>query len=328
MESQLQSGKRPRALGERSTIGVLSIASRVEPSALEAGCAALRTATGWQVETSPVMFQCDGDFQGTPIARAAALAEMWQRNEVDAIVCARGGYGTNYLLPLLDFDALKVTPKAFVGYSDNTSLLLALDRAGIVCFHGPMVASDFAVGRADEDSFRAALRGNPLDLSFSPASGMQSLIAGEARGTLIGGCLSVVVTSLGTPWEIETAGRILFLEDVNEKPFRIDRMLMHLLLAGKFRNVRGVIFGAMPGCFPAFAREESLPRMILRILGGLGVPIVFGFPSGHVESGNITLPFGVPAVLQSSEAGVRLQVEPSTRIEPRIIEPGIIEPRD
>jgi muramoyltetrapeptide carboxypeptidase len=157
---------------------------------------------------------------------------------------------------------------------------------------------------------------------------VQSLIAGEARGTLIGGCLSVVVASLGTPWEIETAGRILFLEDVNEKPFRIDRMLMHLLLAGKFRNVRGVIFGAMPGCFPAFAREESLPRMILRILGGLGVPIVFGFPSGHVESGNITLPFGVPAVLQSSEAGVRLQVEPSTRIEPRIIEPGIIEPRD
>lgn len=326
MESELQSGKRPRALGERSIIGVLSIASRVEPSALESGCAALRTATGWEVETSPVAFERDGDFQGTAIARASALAEMWQRNEVDAIICARGGYGSNYLLPLLDFDALRAAPKAFVGYSDNTSLLLALDRAGIVCFHGPMVASDFAVGRADEDSFRAALRGAPLNFSFPPASGVQSLAAGEARGTIVGGCLSVVVTSLGTPWEIETAGRILFLEDVNEKPFRIDRMLMHLLLAGKFRDVRGVIFGAMPGCFPAFAQEESLSRMILRILAGLGVPIVFGFPSGHVASGNITLPFGVPALLQSSEAGVRLQVEPSTLLDPGVADPGLLKP--
>ena len=124
----------------------------------------------------------------------------------------------------------------------------------------------------------------------------------------------MVVTSLGTPWEIETAGKILFLEDVNEKPFRIDRMLMHLLLAGKFRGVRGIVFGAMLGCSAASAEEETLPHMILRVLGRLGVPIVIGFPSGHVKSGNITLPFGVPAELDSSDAGVRLRVSPSTFI--------------
>jgi muramoyltetrapeptide carboxypeptidase len=128
----------------------------------------------------------------------------------------------------------------------------------------------------------------------------------------------VIVTSLGTPWEIESSGRILFLEDVNEKPFRIDRMLMHLLLAGKFRGVRGVIFGAMSGCSPAAVEEESLPQMICRILGGLGVPIVFGFPSGHVECGNITLPFGVPAALHSSPSGVRLRVEAATLMKAQI----------
>jgi muramoyltetrapeptide carboxypeptidase len=311
MESELQFGKRPRAIARSGVIGVVSVASCVESSALEAGCDAMRILSGCEVAVSPAALANEGSFAGTPIVRAAALNEMWERDDVDAIVCARGGYGSNYLLPLLDFDTLKKSPKAFVGYSDNTSLLLALDRAEIVSFHGPMVASDFALGRVDECSFRAALGRAPLDFAFSADSGVRCLIAGDARGPITGGCLSVAVTSLGTPWEIETSGKILFLEDVNEKPFRIDRMLMHLLLAGKFDGVRGIIFGAMLGCAPASAEEEPLTQLIFRILGGLGVPIVFGFPSGHVESGNITLPFGVTATLQSSASGVRLQVAPS-----------------
>lgn len=317
MASELQSGKRAQALGPQSTVGVVSLASCVEGAALQEGCNALRALSGWQCEPSPVALQREGHFAGVPESRLAALMEMWQRDDVGAIVCTRGGYGSNYLLPLLDFDALHAKPKAFVGYSDNTSLLLALDRAGIVAFHGPMVASDFASGRADASSFLSALRGGALDFSFpfgsSPSERMvQSLLAGEASAPITGGCLSVVVSSLGTPWEIETSGKILFLEDVNEKPFRIDRMLMHLKLAGKFDGVRGIIFGVMLGCYPASADEETLPQIILRVLGELCVPIVFGFPSGHVESGNITLPFGVPAVLQSSHAGVRLQVAPAT----------------
>ncbi len=318
MKSELQSGRRARALGPQSTAGVVSLASCVEASALQAGCSALRALSGWQVEISSVALACERDFAGSPTSRAAAFMQMWKRDDVGAILCTRGGYGSNYLLPLLDFDELKQAPKAFVGYSDNTSMLLALDRAGIVCFHGPMVASDFATGRMEESSFLAALRGKSSDFSFPAGSDVQSLSAGEASGTIIGGCLSVVVTSLGTPWEIETEGRILFLEDVNEKAFRIDRMLMHLLLAGKLDGVRGIIFGAMLGCSPASAQEETLPQMIRRILGGLGVPIVFGFPSGHVEAGNITLPFGVPALLHSSREGVRLQVEPATFLETQL----------
>src|SRR5450755_3374567 len=149
MKSELQSGRRVRALGPHGKAGVVSPASCVERSALEAGCRALGEFTGWQVATSPCALQCEEGFAGSAAARAASLMEMWQRDDVDAVICARGGYGSNYLLPLLDFDALRLTPKAFVGYSDNTSLLLALERAGMVTFHGPMVASDFARGTAD-----------------------------------------------------------------------------------------------------------------------------------------------------------------------------------
>jgi muramoyltetrapeptide carboxypeptidase len=313
MHTELQSGRRVRAVGPRGTLGVVSPASCVERSALQAGCRALGSLNGWQVATSPfALLQERGGFAGRAESRAAALMEMWQRDDVDAVICSRGGYGSNYLLPLLDFDALRMMPKAFVGYSDNTCLLLALEHAGLVSFHGPMVASDFAIGAADESSFLAALGGSPLDLSFAAGSPVRTLVAGEARGTITGGCLSVVVNSLRTTWEIETEGKILFLEDVNEKPFRIDRMLRHLLLAGKFYGVRGIVFGAMRGCAPASPQDETLEQMILRVLGGLRVPIVIGFPSGHVESGNITLPFGVASMLHASEEGVRLQVEAAT----------------
>ncbi len=320
--------RRVRGLGPQGKIGVVSPASRVERSALDAGCRALGAMNGWQVLTSPFALQTDGGFAGGAAMRAAELMEMWQRDDVDVVMCSRGGYGANYLLPLLDFDALRMTPKAFVGYSDNTCLLLALERAGLVAFHGPMVASDFACGGADERSFRAALGGEALDLAFNADSRIQTLIAGEARGPITGGCLSVVVTSLGTPWEIETEGKVLFLEDVNEKPYRIDRMLRHLLLAGKLDGVRGIIFGAMRACAPESPDEEPLAKTILRVLEGLHVPIVLGLPSGHVAQDNITLPFGVPAVLFAGETSIRLQVEPATFVasHPSVPTTGAPEP--
>lgn len=303
---------RPNAMGTHGIIGVVSLASCVESSALQAGCDALHLLSGCEVAVSPSALEMEGGFAGRAEHRVEALLEMWRREDVGAIVCARGGYGSNYLLPLIDFRALKLAPKMFVGYSDNTSILLALDRAGVVSFHGPMVASDFAKGTADERSFLSALRGESLEFAFPAGSCVKTLIAGEAQGSITGGCLSLVVSSLGTTWEIESAGKILFLEDVNEKPYRIDRMLMHLWLAGKFRGVRGIILGRMLGCSPVCSEEESLEETILRILGSLGIPIAFGFPSGHVESGNLTLPFGVPAALRCTESGVRLRVEPST----------------
>ncbi len=309
MHAELQSVRRPSALATHSTIGVVSPASFADAATLQAGCHALREASGCKVaiaETGHI-----GNFAGSAEARAAALMAMWRREDVGAIICSRGGYGSNYLLPLLDLDAMRAAPKSFVGYSDNTALLLALERAGVACFHGPMVASDFACGREDTESFFDALHGLPLDFDFSPHSGVETLVSGEAHGSIVGGCLSVAVTSLGTPWEIDSSGKLLFFEDVHERPFRIDRMLRHLLLAGKFQDVRGIIFGAMHGC-AALSGEESLQQMIYRVLGELTVPIAFGFPSGHVESGNLTLPFGVPATLECTAEGVRLRVDAAT----------------
>jgi len=315
MPPEFEYGSIPPALDTGSTLGVVSPASYVESSALEAGCRALGQMYDWRVKSSPLALLRECSFAGPHVTRATAMMELWQRDDIDAILCARGGYGSNYLLPLLDFETLRLMPKPFVGYSDNTSLLLALQRAGLVVFHGPMVASDFATGRAEPESFLAALRGEPQDFRCAPGSGVRSLVAGEAEGTITGGCLSLVLASLGTPWEIETENRILFLEDVNEKVYRLDRMLMQLLLAGKFRGVRGVIFGPMLGCGAPYDESEegeTLPQMLLRLLGELGIPVVLGFPSGHVESGNLTLPFGVPAVLRSGEDEVRLEVEPAT----------------
>jgi len=308
-----QSKIKPRALRPPDKIGVVSLASAADPGSLRAGCEALQQLSGCTVDCAEL--QPMGDFAGTAEARITSLLGMWRREEIGAIVGARGGYGSNSLCPRLALEAREYSfisaPKAFVGSSDNTSILLALDRAGLVSFHGPMAASDFACGRADAASFLAALSGMPQDFAFAPESGVRSLIGGEASGPITGGCLSVAVTTLGTPWEIDTAGKILFLEDVNERPFRIDRMLMHLMFADKFWNVRAVVFGQMKGCQSAEG-EEPLQEMILRILHPLGVPVVFGFPSGHVDAGNLTLPFGVPSELSSSSSGVRLRVEAAT----------------
>ena len=177
------------------------------------------------------------------------MEEMFVRDEVRAIICARGGYGSNYLLKALDLKKIRSNPKIFVGYSDLTSLLTYFtDAAGLVTFHGPMVAKDFADPNGiDLDSWGRALDGSsewPLELD----SDVKPLVEGSAEGILYGGCLSILVASLGTPYEIQTAGTILFIEDIAAKPYQIDRMLMQLKLAGKLTEVRGIVFGEMVDC--------------------------------------------------------------------------------
>ena len=168
---------------------------------------------------------------------------MFAREEVRAILCARGGYGANYLLRALDLKKIARTPKIFAGYSDNTTLLTWFaDAAGFVTFHGPMVTKDFALeGGVDQSSWEATMTGTsewsiPTDASVRP------LMEGFAQGVLYGGCLSMLVASLGTPYEVRTAGTILFLEDIAAKPYQVDRMLMQLKLAGKLKDVRGICF--------------------------------------------------------------------------------------
>jgi muramoyltetrapeptide carboxypeptidase len=216
------------------------------------------------------------------------------------------------LLEKLDFDLIAERPKILVGCSDITSLLTAItDRTGLVTFHGPMAAKDIADGTLDLSSWINALHGAAH--WNVPTAGVEVLRAGKVRGQLYGGCLSMLVASLGTPYEIRTEGTILFIEDVAAKPFQIDRMLMHLKLAGKLDGVRGIICGEMLGCIQATNQGYTLEEVIMRVVGNLGIPVAYGVRSGHVSKGNITLPIGVSAVLNVAATGVALEIlEPAT----------------
>lgn len=306
---------KPPALSPGDTVAVVAPAGPIQRNLLDAGCVSL-----WRMGYKPVFLEsiCDQDlyFAGSVQRRARELEEMFVRDDVKAILCARGGYGCNYLLPELDFERIAAHPKIFVGYSDITVLLTALaDRANLVTFHGPMVTKDFiAEDGVHVASWAAATTGRQKwEIAAVPNSGTAAIVKGKAEGVLYGGCLSLLVSSLGTPWEIDTSGSVLFIEDLNAKPYQVDRMLMQLLQAGKLRDVRGIIFGEMIECTPHHEQPYTLPDVLARVVGSLGVPVAYGLRSGHVSRENITLPIGVRVAL-SVQNEVRLSVlEPATQ---------------
>jgi muramoyltetrapeptide carboxypeptidase len=302
---------KPPALRPGDTIGIVAPASNIQRADLEAGCAALARA-GYRTFYFDSILGRDLYFAGSVARRARELEQMFERADIRAIVCARGGYGANYLLPHLDLAKIKTHPKIVIGYSDITTLLTHfLDAAGLVVFHGPMAAKDWThENGVDLNSWQSALSGTaPWNVPLNPE--VIALAEGEAEGMLYGGCLSILVASLGTPYAIKTAGTILFLEDVAAKPFQIDRMLMQLKLGGYLGSVRGIVFGEMLDCFQNAAQDYTLQEVVQRIVGDLGVPVAFGVKSGHVTSGNITLPFGVKAKLSVRGAQVALKIAES-----------------
>jgi muramoyltetrapeptide carboxypeptidase len=303
---------KPPALRAGDTIGIVAPASNIREEDLRAGCEALER-NGYKTFFFDSILEKDLYFAGSVERRARELEDMFKRKDVRAILCARGGYGANYLLQALDLKTIRKHPKIFVGYSDITSLLTYLsDSANLVTFHGPMVAKDWAHNDGvDFLSWHNAISSaSPWDVALD--ADVRGLVNGESEGTLYGGCLSMLAASLGTSYEVKTAGTILFLEDVATKPFQIDRMLMQLKLSGHFDRVRGIVFGEMLDCKQTANQGYTLEEVILRIVGDLGVPVAFGVRSGHVTSRNLTLPFGVKAKLtvNSKEVGLRI-LEPA-----------------
>jgi len=301
---------KPPALRPGDTVGIVAPASNLKPSDLEAGCEALRRA-GYRPFYFDSILDQDIYFAGPVARRTRELEDMFERDDVRTIVCARGGYGANYLLPELDLEKIKAHPKIFVGYSDITALLTRFaDACGLVTFHGPMATKDWAHHDGiDLASWQAALSGNvPWNATAARGAEISGLADGESQGILYGGCLSILVSSLGTPYEIQTAGTILFLEDLAAKPYQIDRMLMQLKLAGKFKEVRGIVFGEMLDCVQTANQGYTLQEVVMRVVGDLGVPVAFGLPSGHVTSGNVTLPFGVQSKLAVNGTKVSLEI--------------------
>ena len=300
---------KPRALRRGDKVGIVAPASNIKRELLEAGCDGLRRA-GYEPFYFESILERDLYFAGSAERRARELEDMFLREDIRAIVCARGGYGSNYLPLALDPTKIIPHPKILLGYSDITTLVCCIsDSANFVTFPGPMVTKDFAIpDGVDLDSWQNAL-GGAEEWAIGEGSGARPLVAGEAEGILYGGCLSMLVASLGTEHEIRTAGTILFVEDVATKPYQIDRMLMQLKLAGKLKDLRGMVFGEMLDCRQSPDQDYTLEEVILRIVESLRIPVAFGLRSGHVSRANITLPIGVRA---------RLTVDDS--VELRILE--------
>jgi muramoyltetrapeptide carboxypeptidase len=305
---------KPRALRPGDKVGIVAPASNVKRELLEAGCDGLRRA-GYEPFYFESILERDLYFAGSAERRARELEDMFLRDDIRAIICARGGYGSNYLPLALDPHKIVSHPKILVGYSDITTLVCCMaDSANFVTFHGPMVAKDFAVADGvDMDSWQNAV-GGAAEWRIAEGSGATPLVPGQGEGILYGGCLSMLAASLGTQHEILTGGTILFLEDVATKPYQIDRMLMQLKLAGKLKDVRGIVFGEMLDCRQSPDQDYTLEEVILRIVDDLRIPVAFGLRSGHVSRANITLPIGVRA---------RLTVEDS--VELRILEAATVK---
>ncbi|HEV2696704.1 MAG TPA: LD-carboxypeptidase, partial [Terriglobales bacterium] len=221
---------KPPALRRGDAVGIVAPASHFKREDFDAGCEALRNM-GYKPVYGDSIFDRDLYFAGTVERRMRELEEMFAREDVKAILCARGGYGANYLLPRMDVKGIAAMPKILVGYSDLTSLLTyVFDSTGVVTFHGPMVTKDFArADGIDLRSWQSAVEGKPnWALDFGADSEVKALSYGSAEGVLYGGCLSMLAESLGTPYEIDTRDTILFIEDIGAKPYQVDRMLMHL----------------------------------------------------------------------------------------------------
>ena len=297
-----QSRSKPPALRPGDKVGIVAPASNIQRELLAQGCAGLRRL-GYEPFYFDSIFDRDLYFAGTVERRAHELEEMFGRDDIRAIVCARGGYGSNYLPLTLDPKKIVPHPKIIVGYSDITTLVCCMaDSANFVTFHGPMVTKDFALADGlDLDSWHNAVGGAP-EWVIGADSGARALAKGEAEGILYGGCLSMLVASLKTKHEIRTEGTILFVEDIAAKPFQIDRMLMQLKLAEKLNGVRGIIFGEMIDCRQGPDQDYTLEEVVMRVLGDLKIPVAFGLRSGHVSRANITLPIGVRARLTVADS--------------------------
>jgi len=299
MAARSMSLRRPPAVAEHAAIGIVAPASFAQRERVEDGIAALRRLgfaprLGKHArERGPIYFA------GTAEKRMEDLHAAFAEKSTSAVMCLRGGYGSNYILKRLDLKQIARHPKPFFAYSDLTGVQLRLlDKLGLPAFHGPMLAADFYLkDGVHMASFRAALAGQPYCVGAS--EGLRTLRPGKARGVLYGGCLSILVSLLGTPWEPQTEGKLLFLEDVGVKPYQVDRMLWQLRAAGKLKGVRGIVFGEMLDCVSKDAPAELLEDAIMSALDGFKGPIAIGLRSGHVSRQNVTLTFGVRAELRA-----------------------------
>jgi muramoyltetrapeptide carboxypeptidase len=301
--------RKPRALRPGDRVAVVAPASPFKREEFDAGIAEIRVL-GFEPVYEDSVFARQGYVAGAPDVRAAAFLRAWQDPTVAALVAARGGYGSVQVLPLLDRATIGGHAKAFIGYSDNTSILSWLTlQCGIVSFHGPMIEGRLARGEAgyDRDTFdRCLCRTDAPGEITHPR--LEVIAPGEASGMLLGGTLTQLVASLGTPYAFDPPpGFVLFVDEVAERPFRIDRMLTQLRLSGILGRASAIVFGELPRCDEADGGPTAR-SVIADVIAGFRGPVLFGLPSGHTTGPALTLPFGV-RVTAIADRQPRLVVE-------------------
>lgn len=281
------------------TIGLIAPSGAVRtPGAIERA-AAETERMGFRVKLGESCGKKYGYLSGSDEVRARDVNNMFLDDEVDAIICVRGGYGTMRILDQLDYDAISSHPKIFVGFSDITAMHIAiLEKTGLVTFHGPMAASNWAdkpLGDFDRESlYRALMNATPVgELLNPPEYPRKTINPGVCEGPLVGGNLTLIAGTIGTPWQLDTTGRIIFIEDIGERTYCLDRMLTQMRLAGMFEKCAGVVFGDFADCpieYPEFGC--SLEEIINDVVRPCGKPIFTGLRCGHCTP-KLTLPLGV-----------------------------------
>ena len=264
---------------------------------------------GYEVQLGDSVYLKDGPFAGTPQQRANDINQMFSDPNIDAIICARGGYGANRVLPLLDYDLIKTNPKIFMGYSDITAFLTSItQKTGLVTFHGPMLSTfKSSIAQYNLDTLVDVLSGAD-DILITEPDDLQTTILkpGVTQGSLWGGNMCLIVNRLGTKNQLNTDGAILFIEDVDENLYAFDRMLVHMGEAGMFDNIRGLIVGQLTEM-----KDQTIPfgkttdEIVLDVCGDLNIPIVTNFPCGHGKY-QATLPISLPVELRADKNFVEL----------------------
>lgn len=310
---------KPKRLQPGDTVGLVTPSTYVsDPVELQT---AIRTIEyfGCKVKMGKFVRRKLGYLGGTIEERASDVNAMFADPGVQAVFAIRGGYGSAQILPELDYDLIRRNPKIFVGFSDITAMHLAIhQKTGLVTFHGPVPLSPFT--EYTQKHYRKALfESGPIGVVTNPPESnllrpthiLRTVVGGKATGPLVGGCLTLLATTMGTPYEIDTTGKIFFIEDVGEEPYSMDRMLTQMRLAGKLERAAGIVFGECARCVPreykpGFDNNLSLQEVVDEILGKLRIPVLAGLTIGHTPD-QLTLPIGITTTLDADQRTLTIE---------------------
>jgi muramoyltetrapeptide carboxypeptidase len=294
---------RPRRLRAGARIGIVNPAYWLEPERMQRAVKVFQ-GLGYELLLGNSAALEQGQFAGTPQQRAEDIMAMFTEPSVEAIICARGGYGGNRVLPLLNYGVIRENPKIFVGYSDITGFLNSFaQRSGLISFHGPMLSTfGKQTMQYNLDTFQAVLSGEKnIRVASAPGCPARSLKTGIAKGPLWGGNLTLVIERLGTADQIDTSGSILLLEDIDEKLYAFERMMLHLKRSGSLDHIRGLMIGEMLEMGDSKTPfGKTTDEIVLDVCGDLDIPIISNFPCGHGDY-QATLPIAHEIEIHSGD---------------------------